>query len=518
MGIALLLLSISSKNFAFTILNTDELERALNTKILLHQPLKQKIKVAILDKGFHGYQSEIGKSLPSDTQYFQGPVNPPEDLNLTHGLAMAQILTSIMKEPQLYLYNTYGYSNLKFAIEDLIQKKVDLVLYSEVWEFGNNHDGKGFINSLVDKVLDQGITWVNAAGNFGLTSYTSNIKTLEQDWIQLPDQNQSLKVICQPQAQDTCKLRVVLSWNDFKDDPNVGTTKDLDFALTDDFLNVIQTSGLKQTSDPNEKRPGYTLYPRETIVAELKSGTYYLRVKNRSQNFDLNDELYITIDGNDLFVPSHSPGSTVLNPADNPRVLTVGALDSEKSSFSYQLLKPDLLAMSSIKTEEEGEFRGSSNAAALVAGALGLAKSRMPNRKFASIITESQLPGWDQGLRGLSIYWLGFSSPNGSCFVTSDNTSRLPQQVIDALNLGGLFVQTTAGFRIMTPYDPLLLSNQLYRYQPNDLILTTPEGYRIAPRNSPSLPQGWIEVFQTPQEVGLCQTPMQPLGSVFRLK
>ncbi len=514
-----LFLIITIKSNAFTIQNTSELEKALNTKSLLQKPLKQKIKIAVLDKGFYGYQAEIGRSLPANTQYFQGPVEPPKDLNVTHGLAMAQIVTTIMKEPELYLYNTFGYSNLKFAIEDLTQKGIDLVLYSEVWEFGSNHDGNGFINALVNKALDHGVTWINAAGNFGLTSFTSRIQTLDQDWVQLPDQNQSLKVICQSRNNETCKVRVVLSWNDFKDDPYLGTDKDLDLALTDDFLNVIQTSGLKQTSDPNEKRPGYSLYPRETIVAEINAGTYFLRVKNRSHNFDSNDELYLSLDGENLLVPSHSSGSFVLNPADNPRVITVGALDSDRSSYNYTLAKPNLLAMSSIKTEEDGEFRGSSNAAALVAGALGLAKSRMPQRRFSDIIAGSQLPGWGSELRGLSLYWLGFSSPTGNCFNVATNLSpTLPQQIIDSINVGGLFVQTTAGYRVMTPYDPLLLSNQLTRYQPNDLVLTTPEGYRVAPRNSPGLPPGWIEVFQTPQEIGLCQPALQPVGNIFRLK
>ena len=69
----------------------------------------------------------------------------------------------------------------------------------------------------------------------------------------------------------------------------------------------------------------------------------------------------------------------------------------------------------------------------------------------------------------------------------------------------------------MTPYDPLLLEPTLNRYQANDLILTTPEGYKITSRSSPYVPYGWVEVFQTPQEIALCNTPFQPLGKIFRL-
>ncbi len=501
---------------AITFQNLDEIQRALNVKLWYQTSLQKRVKVAILDKGFYGYQDEIGRGLPNDTHYSAGPVESPADLKVQHGLVMAQLVTALMKSPDLYLYNAYGYSNLKAAIKDLTAKKVDLVLYSEVWEFGGNRDGKGFINALVNKALDQGITWINAAGNFETTTFISNIQTIDQDWVQLPDQNHSLKIVCENQRGEKCPLRVVLSWNDFKDDPAVGTDKDLDLALTDDFLNIIETSAQKQTSDPKEQRPGYSSYPRETIVTEIKAGTYFLRVKNRSQNFDSNDELIITADGDGLSMPNHSKGKSILNPADNSRVVTVGALDSDRSSYNYDLNKPNLLTMSSVKTSD-GEFRGSSNAAAFVAGAIGLVKSRQPDRSLEDILSESSLSGWNDRQRGLPLYWLGFGATMGRCFSTYPTTD-LPQQILDAVNVGGVYVQTTAGNRVMTPYDPILLENSLVRYQPNDLILTSPEGYKMAPRNSPYVPFGWVEVFQTPQEATLCNTPNQPLGRIFRLK
>jgi len=506
--------------FAFSIENLDEIQRALNVKSWEIRPLKKRIKVAILDKAFYGFQDEIGKSLPADTKYFAGPVENPPDLKETHGLVMAQLLTAIMGDPDLTLYNAYGYTNLKSAIEDLTNKKVDLVLYAEVWEFGGNRDGKGFINALVDKALDQGITWINAAGNFELASYTSKIKTLTEDWVQLPDQNHALKIECtEVKKTKKCPIKVVLSWNDFKDDPTIGTDKDLDLALVDDLMNVITTSGLKQTKDPNENRPGYSLYPRETIATEVAPGTYYLRVKNRSHNFNSGeDELFITVTGDQISMPSHSSGQSILNPADNPRVITVGALDSDRSSYDMEkIFKPDLLVMSSVKTSDEGEFRGSSNAAAFVAAALGLAKSRAPSASFTKIIKNSTLSGWINNQRGISLNWLGFSSANGRCFSVNPNVSQFPQQMIDAVNVGGLIVQTTAGLRVMTPFDPILLTDNLSRYQQNDLILTTPNGYSVSPRNSTQIPYGWVEVFQTPLEMTLCQWPDQPQGDIFRL-
>src|SRR5438105_2253174 len=57
-------------------------------------PSQQRpLKIAVLDKGFTGYEKEIGKTLPKNTKFFAGPVENPADLKVEHGLKMAQILT-----------------------------------------------------------------------------------------------------------------------------------------------------------------------------------------------------------------------------------------------------------------------------------------------------------------------------------------------------------------------------------------------------------------------------------------
>src|SRR5690606_5675186 len=121
-----------------------------------YQKKTQKpLRVAVLDKGFEGYAAEIGKSLPQKIVYMAGPVAAPADMKVEHGFRMAQILSDLMTDSgqdtsaiaELRLYNVYGFSNFKAAIADIIKNKIDLVLYSEVWEFGNNFDGRGFINA-----------------------------------------------------------------------------------------------------------------------------------------------------------------------------------------------------------------------------------------------------------------------------------------------------------------------------------------------------------------------------------
>lgn len=518
-----LMLGLTTVSVASPFTNTDSLKNSLGfTPYYSSQNPGRKLKVAVLDKGFFGYEKEIGRTLPAGTRYVAGPMANPENMKVVHGLKMAQILTAMMTNdmrasqwmPELTLYNAFGYSNFKAAIDDVIARQYDLVLYSEVWEYGGNGDGGGFINAEVNRATRAGVIWVNAAGNFALTTYNGPLTTVQDNWILLPDQNNALALRCQAAAGKKCSAKIVLSWNDFKDDVEEGTTKDLDLALTDDMLNVIQNSALKQSDNRNEGRPGFSKYPREIISAELSPGLYFLRVKNRSNNFTNRDQLRITADGDGLVMPSHSRGESILNPADNPTVITVGASDSDRSSTSFFKDKPDLLAPSSIKLSDGTEYRGSSNSAAIVAAGLGILKSREPRMTRKDLLDAvSSKHNWEQ--RGLSLNLLGFGPTGPNCFVDVA-FNPIPEQIRDVVARGGVPVQTTAAIRVMVAFDPILLTPGLNRQLLNDMIVALPQGgYGIFNRRA-MIPPGAVEVFQRPLEAGLCRpTPVN--GKNFRL-
>ena len=483
------------------------------------------VKVAIFDKGFDGYEDEIGKSLPANTVYVPGPVPAPEDAKTEHGLRMAQIFTALatdnLKRPELleefYLYNVYGFSNFKAAVDDAIERGIDVISYSEVWEYGGNHDGKGFINAQVSRATAAGILWVNAAGNFAKTTFNSAITSGDGDWVQLPDPNQALILRCENTAAKKCPLRVVLSWNDFKDDIDPGTEKDLDLALTDDMLNIVQTSALRQSKDPNESRPGYSKYAREILTAELKPGTYFLRVKDRSKNFGSKDRLRITADGENISMPRHMTDESLLNPADNPSVITVGALDSDRSSLSRSLNKPDIMAPSSMILENGAEFRGSSNSTAIVAAGVALARMRNPNASKSQILASiSRDFNWDQG--ALSLNYLRFWPAGGATCFSAHEWSEAPEYIQKVVALGGVLVETTAQYRLMVPFDPALLAPDQQRLSADDMVIVEPQGGFYIVRRLSQIPQGAVEVFQRPYEASLCHAPLKASGKIFTLE
>ena len=349
----------------------------------------EPVKIAILDYGFGGYEKEKGYTIPDETILKRRPDDKSTlDPTNKHGLVMAQIITQYMTAdyerwylaPEIYLYKADGYTNFEWSIYDAINNNVDIILHSIVMEYGGNYDGKGFFNSLVNNATQAGIIWINAAGNFGLTTYNSNVKLSgKSKWVDFGLENNAVPIECdlsrEKRKNKKCPVRLVLAWDDFKNEPLVGSTKDLDLFLYDKNFEAVVSSQMTQI-EYNDKRSGdagTTLYPREIIETEISEGTSYIKVRAKTDNFSSRDVLRITADGENVSFPYRDKKESLLNPADNPNVITVGE-DSDRSSVSASLNKPELVAPSLVKDEDGLKYRGSSNAAAVVAAGVGLMK------------------------------------------------------------------------------------------------------------------------------------------------
>ena len=347
---------------------------------------KRTIKVAILDNGFAGREK-----IASLTTYHAGPVAVDAKTEESHGTYMAQIVMGLLDRTpdiqyQLHLFSAFGYSNLNAAVDAVVDQGFDVVLYSQVWEYGGNGDGFGFINTVVNKATSKGVIWINASGNFGNSTYTAPIEVLADQWAYLPSPNLGVRVRCFENPTGKCNLRAVLSWNDFKNVPEIGTSKDLDLVLSDDTLKVIRTGGLQQVESGSA--PGTSLYPREIIEAELKPGLYELRAKARSTNFSkATDSLRIVTSGDYLQqIDTTNSRETLLAPADNASVITVGATDSEKSSASARMGKPEFSLPSEVQLDNGDSFKGSSNSAAMAAALATVARALNPQATRAQVL------------------------------------------------------------------------------------------------------------------------------------
>lgn len=345
-----------------------------------------RIKIAVLDNGFAGWQQAIGKTLPPNTKYIEGPVNQP--LNTDHGTKVAEIAysmatgkalvdnTNLVGGPEILLINANGFSNFKHAITTVIDKDVDIVLYAQVWEFGGNFDGQGFINREVERALERGVTWINAAGNYGLSTFQGNIQNgSDSRYLLLPYANRFVRLRV---GANNTKVKLVLSWTDFQDSSDYRTSKDLDLIVSDDSGNELAVSKLHQDGEPHTENAGeYSDHARETLELMLDRGLYYLKIENRSHNFSSNDRFRLSADGRGILFLDRTTDNTIMIPADHSQVIAVGAtdtIDSASRAESDELpAKPEMLFPSNIMFAHGQRVQGTSAAAAVAAGAFAAA-------------------------------------------------------------------------------------------------------------------------------------------------
>jgi hypothetical protein len=245
-----------------------------------------------------------------------------------------------ISHPELYLFNSNGFSNFKAAIDRAIELKLDMILYAQVWEFGGQFDGQGFINAEVSRATKAGIMWVNASGNAGRSTYTGYAKAKKGAFVSFNEGADSLKIVV-PQNQTPTKI--VLSWGDFKDTKDYKTDIDFDLILEDAKGQRIQESRLAQTGGEDTDFPGFSAHARESLETVLDSGIYYVKaqytggaVSQLGENDVKKISFRVTATGMGLRMPDGTPDDSLPIPADHSEVLAIGASDVDYSGAFFK--------------------------------------------------------------------------------------------------------------------------------------------------------------------------------------
>ncbi len=341
----------------------------------------QNMRIAILDNGFAGLEASLGRTLPAGLKVQPAPGNPEADTS--HGRVLAELVHALAtgraspgelpaerQGPELLLYNSNGFTNFAHAVSAAIEARVDVILYSQVWEYGGNFQGGGFINEEVSKADRAGILWVNAAGNFGESTWLGPVQLGAGHDVVLPHQTRWVRFVVP--AGRTIPVKIVLAWNDVASTRIYRTPEDLDLILEDSTGRELNASRLIQDGLPHAGDARYSAHAREIIRANLAPGTYQLRVEARSQNFSADSLMRIAIDGPGVRIIDTPSTESVLVPADHPDVLTVGASDVSYTGSSILTGKPEILAPSRLRFDDGTSLDGSSAAAATAVAAIAV--------------------------------------------------------------------------------------------------------------------------------------------------
>jgi hypothetical protein len=503
---------------ATEVLNAPALRSSLGLDAYRPVTALSGLKIAILDNGFAGFEPGKGQ-LPESAQLIAGPQNPEAPTH--HGLGMAQIIWAMTGKrsegPRLYLVNANGFTNFRAAIDFVVRERVDIVLYSQVWTFGSNFDGSGFINAEVSRATQAGILWINAAGNFGQLTHNGEIAGRIDPSSRFVLQADGADFVQFENKLDESSLTVTLSWTDFADSADAASSLDLDLLVYDSEERLVASSELIQRGEapaPGDASSRLSSYPRESVALRgLDRGVYRIRVRAQSDGFRDTDRFRIVLEsdkpGSIDFV-DRTEGSEILPPADHAEVITVGetlASSSRGPTFDGRA-KPDVLLREATVSFSNGNtVRGSSTAAALFAGAVALMKATRPD------LDASLLKRYISSLAPLPNHQGGASD----LYPTDPNAwPPLPPEVTALVPQGGrLMIAPNGHFVVLTPVDALSLpafqAAGASRLDPEDLLCLNaqqPWQWQSLPAwQAARLEKPWVEFREVAGESAQWRTP-----------
>jgi subtilisin family serine protease len=338
----------------------------------------QGIKVGILDCGFKNYKDLLGSELPQKVvaKTFVRGLNDPNASRIKHGTAVAEIIHEVAPDAQLFLadYGCRGGPVQGNAVKWLLDQGVQIISNST----GNAiapMDGNGWDDELVQQAADQGVLWVNSAGNSATQHWRGPFR--DEDGNQIHEFEGGHETL--PFLTGDSQVDITLRWNDWRK-----VDQDFDLYLLDKEGNIVASSREAQTGEPNDQIPIERIQYDGLTPGEV----YYILIKAANAKRPAMFDLYV--DGL-VELAQTTADHSIITPADARPALAVGAVDwhtdritdySSRGPTDDNRIKPDIAApaeVSNFTYQDEGGFSGTSAAAPHVAGAAALVWSANPN-------------------------------------------------------------------------------------------------------------------------------------------
>ena len=338
----------------------------------------QGVQVAVIDGGFKGVD-KLPRDMPTswgELDYTDEGMYAGDDV---HGTACAEIVYDVAPEAELTLLKVGDLVDLENAKDLCIQEEIDIISHSLAWFGTGIGDGRGLACDIVNDAADNGILWVNVAGNSAMRHYEGLWSDRDSNgWHNFGSEAEVLSF----EAEEGDEIFVDLTWDDW---PITNQNYDL-------YLYFINSSdGLEQVAESTDIQNSSGGIPSERIEYKAQeSGNYGIAVYSldtRARKL----KIWSDHDFEEFAVAK----SSIEVPADARGAISVGAIYhgsgywntgrieeySSRGPTTDGRIKPDLVAPTGVSTASNGSegFFGTSAAAPHVAGAAALIKSANPS-------------------------------------------------------------------------------------------------------------------------------------------
>ena len=348
------------------------------------------VKVGIIDGGFTDYD-RFGSELPSLDGFkcYLPPesvvLGDPRDCagNSSHGTAVAESLVDIAPDASIYIANPRTPGDLHDAVDWMISQGVEVINHSVSWTFDGPGDGTSPRENSplrgVDRAVEGGITWVNAAGNSHRGTWLGGYSDADgngQIEFQGTDDVMGL-------TTGSGDLNLQLRW----DDSWVGADTDLDLFVIGPQDRVVARSEDFQT--------GLAGHVPSEIISELPIAGSGYRVIVRHASGKAPEWIQLIVRGAIL---EHYTQGSITSPGEsaNPGMLAVGAAPwsdvetiettSAQGPTTDGRVKPDIVgADGGLSRTYNGRFFGTSQSSPHVAGMAALVRQQYPDFRAADV-------------------------------------------------------------------------------------------------------------------------------------
>ena len=377
----------------------------------------QGTKVAIIDLGFIDLTAAQAAGELDNVLYTHDYTGGGLETYTKHGTGVAEVVADMAPQASLYLLMIGDSVDLQNATDYCITNGIDIINHSVGWYNSNYYDGTGTVAGIANNARDNGILWVNAAGNEASDGHWQgafvdsdgdsylDFGSGSDDFVDGDAIDEGNRVYAA--AGDT--IYIYMTWDDWDYTPGVGSDQDYDLYLYNNF-GPVASSTYYQSG---------TQQPTEYLVYDVaNSGNYEIVIKNYDAPATPNIEFFAFTDsGAGLNQQYHHPASSIIAPANSAKVVAAGAIyrgnwttgpqesfssqgPSNASKYAASITKPDICGPDGASNYTYNFFYGTSAASPHVAGAAALLLSENPTLTVNQLQAKIEGDAIDMGAAG----------------------------------------------------------------------------------------------------------------------